>query len=236
MTTNAILSADVDALLNTQWSTRDGRVVPDESSVTLGNDGVKITATVLYADLADSTIMVDTYPAWFAAEMYKAFLVCAAKIIRSEGGTITSYDGDRIMAVFLGELMSDRAIRSAQKINWAVLYIIRPKVTARYPNAAFVLKHVCGVDCSELLAAKTGARNANDLVWVGPAANYAAKLSAMDDAWSTYTSFGVWQSASDRVRLTGGHGDDLFEPAYWPGRGETLMMRSNSQWAIDTAP
>ena len=35
-----------------------------------------------------------------------------------------------------------------------------------------------GVDSSELLVVKTGIRTANDLVWVGRAANYAAKLSS----------------------------------------------------------
>jgi class 3 adenylate cyclase len=233
MPLKADLSADVQALIDGEWDTRDGRVVPDTTSVTLGNDGVRIDAVVLYADLADSTIMVDTYPDWFAAEMYKSFLVCAAKIIRSEGGTITSYDGDRVMAVYIGDMRCDRAIRSAQKINWAVLNIIRPRVAAKHPQLGFVLKHVCGIDQSTLLATKTGARNDNDLVWVGPAANYAAKLSAMDDAWSTYTSFDVWQAASDRVRLVGGRGDALFRAVYWPGRGETLMMRSNSYWSLD---
>jgi len=38
-----------------------------------------------------------------AAEIYKTYLHCAAKIIRSEGGSITSYDGDRIMGIFIGD-------------------------------------------------------------------------------------------------------------------------------------
>ena len=64
---------------------------------------VKIEGTVLYADLDSSTNLVDEYKPQFAAEMYKTYLHCAAKIIRSEGGTITSYDWDRIMAVYVGK-------------------------------------------------------------------------------------------------------------------------------------
>ena len=56
------------------------------------NDGVNLDATVLYADMADSTALVDKYTKTFAAEIYKTYLHCAAKIITSEGGTITAYD------------------------------------------------------------------------------------------------------------------------------------------------
>lgn len=50
-----------------------------------------------------STVLVDTNTDFVAAEFYKTFLHCAAKIIRSEDGAITSYDGDRVMAVYIGE-------------------------------------------------------------------------------------------------------------------------------------
>ena len=40
------------------------------------------------------------------------------------------------------------------------------------------MRQSVGVDTSELLVAKTGIRTVNDLVWVGRAANYAAKLSS----------------------------------------------------------
>lgn len=226
------LEADVDKLFAGLWSIRDGRVVPDATSVTLGNDGVRIDAVVLYADLADSTVMVDSYPDWFAAEMYKAFLVCAAKVIRFEGGSITSYDGDRVMAVYIGVDRFDRAVRSAQKINWAVMNIVRPKVRDKYPMFAYEMRHVCGIDESILLAAKTGARNDNDLVWVGPAANYAAKLAAMDDAYSTYIGFGVHYNASDAVKKVGGTGADLWICELWPGRQGKVLYRSTSWWSI----
>lgn len=46
--------------------------------------------------------MVDTEAPEFAAHVYKSYLACAARVIRSENGTITAYDGDRIMAVYTG--------------------------------------------------------------------------------------------------------------------------------------
>ena len=92
------LKEAVEQVLQNVWSTRTGSVVPEAEDLRLGNDAVKLEGTVLYADLDESTQLVDSYQAAFAAEIYKCFLACAARIIRSEGGEITSYDGDRIMA------------------------------------------------------------------------------------------------------------------------------------------
>src|SRR5258707_283753 len=91
------LQETVHEVFYQKWTEREGRQIPDDTSVQLGNDAVRIDATVLYADMADSTHLVDNFRPFFAAEIYKSFLACAAKIIRSEGGEITAYDGDRVM-------------------------------------------------------------------------------------------------------------------------------------------
>jgi class 3 adenylate cyclase len=85
------------------WTNREGQVVPEAKHLRLGNDAVNLAGTVLYADMSDSTKLVDGHKPHFAAEVYKAYLACAAKVIKSENGTITAYDGDRIMAVFIGK-------------------------------------------------------------------------------------------------------------------------------------
>src|SRR5437762_1775811 len=96
------LVAAVAEIFRTRWSTRRGNVVPESEHLRLTNDAVILDATVLYADLADSTGLVGAYTAEFAAEVYKCYLHCAAKVVTSEGGVITAYDGDRLMAVYLG--------------------------------------------------------------------------------------------------------------------------------------
>lgn len=97
------LTEEVARIFREQWTKRDGNVVPEADNLKLSNDAVELDAVVLYADINESTTLVDKKEAHFAAEVYKSFLRCAAKIIRDEGGTITAYDGDRIMAVFIGE-------------------------------------------------------------------------------------------------------------------------------------
>ena len=86
-----------------QWKTRDGTIVPDVDDLTLSNDAIKLDGTVLYADLTESTTLVNNMKATFAAEIYKTYLRCAAKLIRADGGDFSADDGDRIMAVFLWE-------------------------------------------------------------------------------------------------------------------------------------
>ena len=140
------LKTDVATILRASWGERDGRVVPADTDLTLGNDCVKLDATVLYADLDESTALVDNNTPHFAAEVYKAFLHCAAKVIRSEGGEITAFDGDRIMAVFLGESKNTSAARAALKLNYVRTHIINPAIETQYGSGEYVLNHVVGVD------------------------------------------------------------------------------------------
>jgi class 3 adenylate cyclase len=94
--------------------------VPNAEDLRLNSNHAKDlnAATVLYADLDGSTDMVDTKKWEFSAEIYKTFLKCASDIIKDEGGVITAYDGDRVMAVFTGSSKNTSAARCAlRKLN-----------------------------------------------------------------------------------------------------------------------
>ena len=182
------LNSEVRKILREQWTTRQGNVVPDPEDLGLGNDAVLLDGTVLYADLNSSTNLVESKKPHFAAEVYKCFLTCAARIIRDEGGEITGYDGDRIMAVYIGGSKNSDAARTALKINYSVKEIINPAIRDQYPHYSYALTHVVGIDTSNLFVARVGVRGDNDLVWVGRAANYAAKLSDGSGAPSQITA------------------------------------------------
>ncbi|WP_457143258.1 adenylate/guanylate cyclase domain-containing protein [Mycobacterium sp. URHB0021] len=180
-----------------QWVRRDGTKVPDEEDLALSNDAVEIDATVLYADLAQSTKMVETKKDWFAAEIYKNYLYCAARIIRSNGGVITAYDGDRIMAVFIGDAKNTKAAKVGLKINYAVINVLQPAIQSQYPEENFQLRQRVGVATSGLFVARTGIRGSNDLVWVGNAANHAAKMAALPTDYTTYISGDVYDKLNE---------------------------------------
>jgi hypothetical protein len=79
------LADAVNAIIKEGWDLRDGQVVPETDDITLGNSGVKLDATVLYADLADSTELA-IFDREIAAEVYKAYLVGTSRLIKAGGG------------------------------------------------------------------------------------------------------------------------------------------------------
>jgi class 3 adenylate cyclase len=213
-----------------QWNTRDGSVVPEADDVGLGNEAVKLEGTVLYADLADSTMLVDNETASFAAEIYKNYLHCASKIIENEGGVITAFDGDRVMAVFIGDYKNTSAARCALKINYAVQKIINPAITAQYSMQTYRVRQVVGVDTSSMFVARTGVRGANDLVWVGRSANYAAKLSSINEpGFSSYISKRAYDKMNDDAKFSSNDGRLMWESRTWKG---ITIYRSSWTWAM----
>ena len=224
------LRSEVRKIFSERWSERDGRVIPDPDKVQLGNHAVKLDGTVLYADLDESTALVDSYPAYFAAEIYKTYLVCAARIIRSEGGEITAYDGDRIMAVYIGDTKNTSAAKTALKINHAVQKIINPAIKDQYPNCKYSIKHIVGIDTSELFIARTGIRGANDLVWVGRAANHAAKLSSRDGNPSQITDE-VYKKLHRSAKI-GSNGRNMWTRSKAVEIGNRVVYTSNWRWEI----
>jgi class 3 adenylate cyclase len=223
------LAKDVAELIKTTWVEREGKQIPEPEDVKLGNDAVTLDGTVLYADLADSTDLVQGYKVWFAAEIYKAYLHCASKIIRDEGGIVTAFDGDRVMAVFIGDSRNTSAARSALKINHAVVRIINRALAAEYPKNPYKVQHAVGVDSSSLFIARTGIRGSNDLVWVGRAANYAAKMCSLREgvfaSWITDT---VYNALNAEAKTT--NGQAMWEQRTWTARNINVY-RSNWMWA-----
>ncbi|WP_197729911.1 adenylate/guanylate cyclase domain-containing protein [Rhizobium ruizarguesonis] len=205
-------------------------MVPEDSDVGLGNDAADIEAAIIYADLSDSTKLVDNYKDDYAAEQYKTFLKCSSKIIRAEGGHIRSFDGDRVMGIFIGDSKNTSAARAALKINYAVKHIIEPARKNQYPNSNYVMKHVVGVDQSKVMAIRAGIRGANDLAWIGRAPNYAAKLTAMDDAFSTWISGRVYDSLDDSLKYSSGK--NMWEERSWTAMNNVRIYRSNYWWSF----
>ena len=226
------LESEVDAIFRTQWQERDGRKVPEPEDVKLGNDAVKLDGTVLYADLADSTNLVKSYKWWFAAEVYKAYLVCACRIIRQNGRVITAFDGDRVMAIYIGEDRDSAAVRSAMQIHFATTQIITPTISQIFPppnSAPYGVKQSVGIDRSVLYAVRTGIRGSNDLVWVGMAANIAAKMCMIRDGYATHITRDVYQNLDPSTINGGNPRQNMWSDYYWSEQS-TYTHRSNYWW------
>jgi class 3 adenylate cyclase len=197
------LITDVDSTITTTWNIRDGRVVPGTDGITLNGGAVKLSAAYLYADLANSSLMAKTLDPRVTAKILKAFLSTSTRLIRHKGGTVVSFDGDRVLGIFVGDTKVTNAAECALKINWAVTNLIRPKFENKYStvaNAPFTISHGVGIDSGEVLIVRAGARNANDLISIGRGPNLAAKLSDIRDGkfrtFLTRSSYDVMMDSS----------------------------------------
>ena len=228
------LESTVKRIFSEQWEVRKGTNVPEPADLALGkNDAIEFDrATVLYADLSGSTALVDAKPWTFAAEIYKAYLHCAAQIIKKEGGSITSYDGDRIMAVFVGESQTSPAARCGLKITYAVREIINPALKKQYSDSTYAVKQVVGIDTSTIRAARTGVRGDNDIVWVGRAANYAAKLTELDRAERTWVTVEAYNHMLDDVKFGGNPKQSMWKKYTWNQQGDHTIYGSTWQWGV----
>jgi class 3 adenylate cyclase len=156
---------EVKTIFQTNWQEREGTIVPETENVKLVNDAVSIKGTVLYADLAESTDLVMSYKNWFVAEIYKSYLVTACRLIKFNEGIITAFDGDRVMAVFIGNSKNSNAAKTALMINYFVKNVVNNAIKERYPNTGYQIKQAVGIDTSDLYVARAGIRGSNDLVW-----------------------------------------------------------------------
>lgn len=233
MTVLEEMTAAVEAITQSSWATRQGRVVPDPEDLRLGNDAVEFDrATVLYADLKGSTKMVDAEHWWLSAEIYKAFLHCAATVIKKEGGKIISYDGDRVMGVWVGDRQATAAAKAGLKINYAVKKIVVPALQRQYPHWTGTVAQVVGIDSSAIRAARTGVRGGNDIVWVGRAANHAAKLTELDLDPSTWITDEVFTRLADESKYGGAAPTLMWKPYTWNQQGNRRIHGSDWTWKV----
>ncbi len=227
------LADDIKNTLGTNWEEREGAKIPEAENVGLSDSqAVKLDATVLYADLAASTTLVRDYKPQFCAKIYKSYLAAACKILRQRGASITSFDGDRVMAIFIGGSKNSDAGRCALAINHMVEKLLNPALRKQYPKlkSDFKVRHGVGIDTGELFAVRTGIRNNNDLAWIGEAANIAAKLSAIRrPPKHLYITQEVYERLKDEVKLS--DGKEMWTKADGTTSGRSVY-ESAYRWAL----
>lgn len=181
-------------------------VPTEEDALGLTNVGVEIEAAVLYADLRDSTGLVATKTREFAAEVYKTYVRSAVRSVGHYKGVVTAYDGDRVMGVFMGGQARNHAVEASTLISAIVEDIVQPELDAVYGAGMYSVKQKVGIDWSKVTVANTGIRGNNDYVWVGTAANNAAKMATLKRGYTTYATTAVYDVMNDanRTLVSGG--------------------------------
>lgn len=170
-----------------------------------------------------------------ASRIMKSFLAGASRLIGANGGTVQSFDGDRVMGVFVGDDKETNAAKCGLHINYLVREIIKKKFEAKYAKveaASFAIAHAVGIDTGTVLAVRAGARGANDLIWIGRAPNLAAKLSDLrEPPYYTYITAAGFNQMKDLARFGGSPRKEMWETRTWKFLGDTLRIhRSSWQW------
>jgi adenylate cyclase len=173
------LAEAADDLMSGDFTSRDGRVVPDSNSVSK-TEAVRLDGCFLYADLAGSSKLAEACPWSTTAKIIRAYLEIATRLIRVWQGEVRSFDGDRVMGVFAGDGKTTSAVNCAREIDWCVQHILNPKAKAKFKSITdnnISIRHCVGVAVGEARAVRAGIRDNNDLIWIGRAPSFAAKLS-----------------------------------------------------------
>jgi len=229
------LAIGVSKIITQKWDIRDGRVIPLTDDVALSGGAIKLDATVLYADLSQSSKLATDFQQRTAAKVMRAFLYCMSKLITVESGVITSFDGDRVMGIFLGNTKNTSAARCALKMNYTVHKIIEPKITDYFTSmkeSAFSISHCVGVDTSPIFAVRAGQRGSNDLIWIGRAPNLAARLSDIrENDYHSFISKDVFSVLPESAKYGGDPKKLMWEERSFKFIGESVTVYcSNWGW------
>lgn len=223
----------IDGVLKEPWVITNGTVVPESAAVALKNGGRRIKATYVYADLAQSSKLAQGVEDTIVAKVIRSYLNAAARILRFHGGAIRSYDGDRVMAVFIGDSKNSSAVKAAFNLNWAVQQVIRSKLDAKWPQSlqSYTMHHGVGIATGDTLLVRAGVRDDNDLISIGPAPNIAAKLSELRRTPDIYVTSDVYEVLNETARF---HNDGI--TPIWSAQpnetigGKAIPVYATSYW------
>ena len=94
------------------------------------------------------------------------------------------------------------------------------------------MRHHVGIDTSSLFVSRIGVRNDNDLVWVGRAANYAAKLCAIDENNTVFITEEVFQVLNDVAKNGGQPKRLMWTERKWSQMGDKRIYSSTWTWSV----
>ena len=215
-----------DKVFDTAWDVRSGTVIPDTSTVALKDGAVKVDATFLYGDLAGSSTLAKMCPWTTTAKVIRAYLDCSTRLIRAWGGEIRSFDGDRVMGVFMGDSKNTNATNCAREIDYTVEKIIGPKATSAFKSIKdndIKIRHAVGIDTGDARAVRAGIRNSNDLIWIGRPPSLAAKLSDIRAyPYAVYISKECYNRLGTAGKIV--HGTNIWEAVTHSYAGEQITV------------
>ena len=143
--------------------------------------GVTMEATVMFTDLRGFTSVSEALPATEVIQIVNHYLDQMTKAIHAHGGTIVSYEGDGIMAVFGAPIEqddhADRAIATAREMLETRLPGFNEWLDERDIASGFYMG--IGLNSGDVISGNVGSENRLEYTAIGDTTNTAARLQGM---------------------------------------------------------
>jgi adenylate cyclase len=194
--------------------------VVNEVLADLGDDlrlgGTSRTVTVLFSDIRGFTTFSETRPPDQVIEILNRYLTIMTDVIHDHGGTLVSYMGDGIMAVFGAPIEqadhADRALAAAREMAGPALERFNEWAREQGVEAGFRIG--IGLNSGPVMAGNVGSERRMEYTTIGDTTNTASRLEGMTKG----TAHMIYLADSTRDMLTDGS-DGLIRVDEMPVRG-----------------
>jgi len=180
MTTNQETLDQIRQYLEESYERSTTYSVPKKSDLTFGNTVKELEhAKIFYIDMRKSRkILTDATDFW-SVKIHKAFLRAVIHCIEKRDGHLRSFNGDGILAFFIGDKAASKAVRAAMNIKGFVNEIN----SILSENDKNKIDFGIGIAQGQIMIAKSGKagddQTKQDLIWIGIALYVAVELSEL---------------------------------------------------------
>ncbi len=143
--------------------------------------GETVDATVMFTDLRGFTSVSEALPATEVIQIVNFYLGEMTEAIQEHGGTLVSYEGDGIMAIFGAPLEqadhADRAIAASREMLAVRLPRFNEWLREQQIGDGFLMG--IGLNSGDVVSGMVGAENRLEYTAIGDTTNTAARLQGM---------------------------------------------------------
>lgn len=195
----------------------------------LRTGGERVVATVMFSDLRGFTAFCEDKPATLVTQVLNRYLSEMSDAIESHGGTVVSFMGDGIMAVFGAPVElpdhAARAVAAAREMAGPRLSSFNEWLAGRNLDAAFRMG--IGVSTGEVMSGQVGSEGRLEYTALGDTTNVGARLEAM----TKETGHTILLSDATRDQLVDGDGLSRVGELSLRGRQAEVGV-----WTLDATP
>lgn len=178
MVANQEIAEKIKGYLTESYTPSNANVVPKKADLTFGNSVKKMPhVKVFYIDMRKSRKILFDASTFWSVKIHKAFLGGVTHCLENREGHLRSFNGDGLLAFFIGKNAASRAVRAAMDIKGFVLEINKILKNNGINNIDFGI----GIAQGKVIVAKSGKagddQTRQDLIWVGIPVYIAVELS-----------------------------------------------------------